>query len=306
MIPTLDRADVLRETLDSLAGCDPLPHELIVVDGSPVGAVERVVSEFAARDVVPVRYVRSARGASVQRNRGIDAATGDVILFADDDVFFDRELFTVLAEAYRDDRVVGATGHIIQTWRDYGNEKSRVRRLLFPGGREGSMTRFGYPRRIQALGVEHDVESMQGCLMSVRRNVADEVRFDERLGPPDNYARLEDEDFSYRVSRRGRVRYLPAAVVHHRNMGFHSRSPRYFGWLIVVDRAYLFRKNFRATPLARVQFATLIIVLALHRAVNLEWAGVRGIIEGAVAAWREGRRDPRRERGALGTPPARV
>ena len=58
---------------------------------------------------------------------------------------------------------------------------------------------------------------------------------------------------------------------------------------MVVNRAYLFRKNFRRTPLARAQFAMLVGVLVVHRAVNGEWSGARGLIEGSVEAWRAGR-----------------
>ena len=46
---------------------------------------------------------------------------------------------------------------------------------------------------------------MPGCFMSARREAAS-VRFDEKLGA---YALAEDEDFSYRLSRRGRLVYLP-------------------------------------------------------------------------------------------------
>jgi GT2 family glycosyltransferase len=35
IIVTLGRPDLLGETLDSLAACQPLPDELIVVDGDP-------------------------------------------------------------------------------------------------------------------------------------------------------------------------------------------------------------------------------------------------------------------------------
>ena len=68
------------------------------------------------------------------------------------------------------------------------------------------------------------------------------------------YALAEDEDFSYRLSRLGRIRYAPEIVVEHRKLGFGSHDPRRLGRLVVVNRAYLFRKNFPGTALARAQF----------------------------------------------------
>jgi hypothetical protein len=42
----------------------------------------------------------------------------------------------------------------------------------------------------------------------------------------------------------------------------------------------------RRTPLARLQFAFLVLPQIAHRLVNREWAGALGLVEGAVLAWR--------------------
>jgi GT2 family glycosyltransferase len=212
-----------------------------------------------------------------------------VVVFVDDDTEVDPGLLAALAPAYADPAVAGATGRVIdRDLRRFGNMRSGWRRVLPGGGREGSMTRFGYPRRVQDETREHDVEYMLGGLMSARRELAARVRFDERLT---GYGLLEDEDFSYRLSRLGRLRYLPDAAVVHRNVDAARKvSParmREFNRTVVVNRAYLFRKNFPRAPLARLQFALLVGVLAVHRAVNGEWAGVRGLIDGSVEAWRQ-------------------
>ena len=280
VIATKGRPHDLRETLRSVAALDPSPHEVIVVDGDEGRSAEAVVA--GGEGTAPV-YLPSPPGLTLQRNRGVDRATGDVVVFLDDDVGVEPRLLAVLDEAYRDPSVVGATGMVIEgAPRRFGNKRSAARTLLF-GGREGTMTRFGYPRRLQETGTERDVEFMQGCLMSVRREAAARLRFDERLT---GYALAEDEDFSYRLSRTGRVRYLPRAVVHHKNTGMKSSAIRRFNRDVVVNRAYLFRKNFRVTPLACVQFAGLVLVLMAHRVLNREWAGVRGLIDGSVEAWR--------------------
>jgi glycosyltransferase involved in cell wall biosynthesis len=281
VIATRDRPAALRATLRSVARCDPPPAETLVVDGSGDGSAEPVAREASAR------YAHSRPGLTIQRNVGLELATGDVVVFLDDDVEADPGLFAALREAYRGPQVVGATGRVLEPdLRRFGNTRSRWRRLLPGGGREGTLTRFGYPRRIQDDTRERDVEYMLGCLMSARRDVAARIRFDERLT---GYSLLEDEDFSYRLSRLGRIRHVPAASIVHKRVGADAEiaRAREFGRTVVVNRAYLFRKNFRRTRLARLQFGLLVAVLATHRAVNGEWAGVRGVIEGAVEAWRQ-------------------
>ena len=281
VIATRGRPTTLRETLESVARCEPPAEETIVVDGDEARSAEPVAREAGAR------YAHCSPGLTLQRNAGLDLARGDVVVFVDDDTELDPGLFAALARGYRDPDVVGATGRVHdRDLRRFGNMRSRWRRVLPGGGREGSFTRFGYPRRVQDDTRERDVEHMLGGLMTARREVAARVRFDEQLT---GYAYLEDEDFSRRLARLGRLRFLPDAQVLHKNIGAGEklgRGARDFNRTVVVNRAYLFRKNFDRTPLARAQFALLVGVLIVHRAVNGEWAGVRGLVEGAVEAWR--------------------
>jgi GT2 family glycosyltransferase len=137
-----------------------------------------------------------------------------------------------------------------------------------------------------------DVEFMPGPLMTARREHAAAVRFDERLAA---YSLGEDDDFSYRLSRRGRIRYVPEAVVYHHELGWRNIDRRKMDRLRVVNHSYLFRKNYRRTWRARAGFARHIGVLFAHRVVNREWSAVRGLLEGM---W-----DVRRSRGPGALPP---
>jgi glycosyltransferase involved in cell wall biosynthesis len=288
ILATKGRPEVLRDTLLSAAQCDPPPAETIVVDGDEGRSAEPVTDELAAKGV-PIRYAASRPGLTLQRNVGLDLAQGDVVVFVDDDTDLDPGLFAALADGYRDADVVGVTGRVLdRSSRKVGGMRSRWRRFLPGGGREGSLTRFGYPRRIQDEDREHDMEYMLGGLMTARREAAASVRFDEKLA---GYGLAEDEDFSYRLSRVGRIRFLPQASVVHKNVGLGGKAAgaRSFNRMVVVNRTYLFRKNFKRTPLARLQFAMLVGVLVVHRTLNGEWAGIRGLVDGSIEAWRQRR-----------------
>jgi glycosyltransferase involved in cell wall biosynthesis len=284
VIPTMRREAILEATLASLELCDPPPHEVIIVDSDDHGSSQAVVHAFDQAAAPAVRYVRTTPSLTRQRNIGIAEASGDVVVFMDDDISIEPDFFARLEEPYGDPTVVGVTGRVIepQTKR-LGGPASPLRRVIQGRGREGTFTRYGYPRYIRTLDRPHDVEFMQGCFMSARRDLAAEVRFDEHLG---GYALAEDEDFSYRLSRLGRIRYVPEIVVRHRKLGFGSQDTRRFGCLVVVNRTYLFRKNFERTPLARLQFGLLIGTLVGHRLVNREWRGAQGLVEGVAKVWR--------------------
>lgn len=285
VVATLRRPEPLRRTLEAIVACNPPPDEVLVVDGDDAASARPVVEALRGTPV-PVRWLAGVRGSSPQRNLGADAASGDVVVFFDDDARPAPDVFAHLASAYLAPDVVGATGRVEEPgFGRIGGKQSVVRRLLFRG-REGRFTRFGYPRHLTRVDVETDVEFMQGCFLSARRAQATAVRFDERLA---EYGLAEDEDFSFRLSRLGRVRYLPAAVVQHDNTGFGTRDDRAFGRMVMRNRSYLFRKNFPQTPVARLQFALFFLVLVGHRLVNREWQGVVGLVEGAWEAWRPGR-----------------
>jgi GT2 family glycosyltransferase len=290
VIPTLGRPDRLMTVLESIAACDPAPLEAIVVDGDP----ERSGAEVVHARSVPLalRCVSSDAGSSRQRNVGMDAATGDVICFFDDDITVEPSIFAVLREVFFSGDVVGATGRVVEAeTRAFVGKHSPVRAYIPGGGAEGSFTRYGYPNRLVHLDRRQRIRFMHGSCMTVRADVARDVRFDERLT---GYALAEDEDFSYRVSSRGPIVYDPAIVVHHAKAGFGARDLRAFNRKVVVNRAYLFRKNFPQTVSARLQFSGLVAMLVLHRLVNREWTGAVGLLEGwaRARAWSARERDP--------------
>jgi len=281
VIPTKGRLAPLRKTLESLREADPLPDEVFVIDADEESSARQLVLELQDGRL-PVHYVHTEPSLTMQRNVGIDRASGDVLVFLDDDVSLTKDLFAKLERAYADDDVVGATGWVIEPHAQrIGGPRSVLRRLALPGSRRspGRFTRYGYPRYVVIADGPCDVEFMPGCFMSARRRAAEQVRFDEHLGA---YALAEDEDFSYRLSRLGRVVYLPDVVVVHEKLGFRSFDSRDFGRLVVRNRAYLFRKNFPQTPAARLQFGMLLAMLVGHRLLNREWRGALGVLEGTV------------------------
>lgn len=87
-ICTWKRAALLREALGSLARQSlpaDLAWEVLVVDNGPCGETESVVREFDGK--LPIRLaIERMPGLSNARNRCVDEARGDYLLWTDDDV----------------------------------------------------------------------------------------------------------------------------------------------------------------------------------------------------------------------------
>ena len=82
VIPTYNRAEFVREAIDSVLQQDYADVELIVVDDGSRDGTAAVVAEFGPA----VRYLwQENRGVSAARNRGVAVSTGGLIAFLDSD-----------------------------------------------------------------------------------------------------------------------------------------------------------------------------------------------------------------------------
>ena len=81
VVPALNAERTIGQVVRALLEQEPSPHEVIVVDDGSTDRTAEIAARLGAR-VVSTGGGGSAGGA---RNRGWDAATGDVVLFLDSD-----------------------------------------------------------------------------------------------------------------------------------------------------------------------------------------------------------------------------
>ena len=102
-ICTLNRAESLRRTLDSLLAMrvpNDLRWEIIVVNNGSTDHTDEVVASYAPR--LPIRReFEPQRGISNARNRAVDAAKGQYIVWTDDDTIVDPDWLAAYTEAFR-------------------------------------------------------------------------------------------------------------------------------------------------------------------------------------------------------------
>jgi glycosyltransferase involved in cell wall biosynthesis len=97
IIPTYNRAVLLKKALASVFDQCFEDFEVIVVDDASQDDTESVVKSFAGG----IKYIRHKhrRGAGAARNTGIKNSTGDFIAFLDSDDWWDKNKLAVQAEA---------------------------------------------------------------------------------------------------------------------------------------------------------------------------------------------------------------
>jgi len=157
-------------------------------------------------------------GLSAARNCGIRHATGDIIVFIDDDATAGPDYLASLVRNYEDEMVIGVVGRILPT-RTPGYPEE----LYWVGG----FTYKGFPEE------RCEVRNVHGCNMSFRREVFERVGlFDVNLGRVGReLMTAEETEFSIRVMCAfpgSRIMYDPEAVVSHKVHEYRES----FGYLI--------------------------------------------------------------------------
>ena len=90
---TFQRDESLRRAVRSMVACAvPEPdsgwslHEILIVDNNPSGSAEPVVQELAAETNAPLTYAHEpSPGIVAARNRALTEASGEILVFLDDD-----------------------------------------------------------------------------------------------------------------------------------------------------------------------------------------------------------------------------
>lgn len=221
VICTRDRPDSVRITLNSiLSGRYPSDrYEVIVVDNAAAGdsVVDLIETEFQGE--VAVRVVREPEpGLSHARNRGLAAAEGEIVVFADDDVLVDRDWLATLVVAFeRGDRVGASSGLTLpdvletptQRWVEgFGGRMNGFERRIFDL-HDPPPDRPLFPFTIGEFGA--------GRNMAFRREVLAELGgFDPALGPGTLAHDGDDVEALLRVLLAGhQIVHDPAAIVWH-------------------------------------------------------------------------------------------
>jgi len=110
VLPTLNRPEAIYNLLRHLEHQTTAPHEIVIVDQSPVPD-DRVAAYASERAGVRLHRI-AERGLPNARNVGVGLATGDVVLFLDDDSIPDPDLIRYHVEAYSDRDVSGVGGRV--------------------------------------------------------------------------------------------------------------------------------------------------------------------------------------------------
>lgn len=235
IIPTYQREQILKDTLEDVFQQDYPNLEIIVVDQTPVH--EPTIQAYLDKlfQLNKIRWFRvnwaSLPGA---RNYGVRRATGEIVVFIDDDVQLPKNYLYSHGEIYQKYPEIGAVaGRVLDRMKlaDSGKDNTTAVPytidILPPEAMDPGIAWY-YIDLVHTIKPQF-VISTRGCNMSFRREIFTKynIWFDERFR---GNAVREESDFCLRLRETGyKIWYEPDAYLVHlgeETGGCHDISTR--------------------------------------------------------------------------------
>lgn len=222
---TYNRCESLATALESIAASqlpDAVSWEVVVVDNNSKDKTRNVVENLGQRYPGRFRYsFEPQQGKSHALNTGIREASGEILVFMDDDVVVDAKWLQNLTAVFLNADWAGAGGRVLPertftppVWLSLKGKYALAPLAIFDLGPQPSEL----------------VEAPFGTNMAFRKEVFEKLGgFRTDLGPrPGSEARGEDTEFGDRALGAGqRLWYEPSAIVYH-SLPAHRLKKEYF------------------------------------------------------------------------------
>lgn len=207
---TRDRPEDLRRCLESLSRLPDDGQEILVVDSASRSHETREVVESFPK----VRYLRVERpGLNVARNAALQAATGEIVVFIDDDAVADTGWLRAHRRAFAHPLIMVSTGITLPLELETPAQEAFE---AFASFNRGFAPAVFSRRNLHPLAAG---KAGAGVNMALRRELAGRIGlFDKALdaGTP-THSGGETELFSRALAAGYRIAYTPGALNWHRH-----------------------------------------------------------------------------------------
>ena len=208
IFPTINREDVLLDSIDYILAQDLKELEIIVVDQTPDSQLPRLLEKYDAK---LVKYIfQEEPSASMARNNGAKVSKAKVLLFLDDDVIIeDTSFLDKHFENYNDPKVCAVAGQVLSKEKLLDSEFNE-QVLDQPNG----WIRFPYnfTRRVDRNDLYAPIG--RSCNFSVRRDVF--LKYGGYDAAFQKGAHREESDLTFRMSKdKLKIVFDPKASLIH-------------------------------------------------------------------------------------------
>ncbi|NJN73118.1 MAG: glycosyltransferase family 2 protein [Limnothrix sp. RL_2_0] len=270
LVPTRNRAETFRRTLESLALQSHQPFEMIVIDGSDDQLTKEICESCISNLSTKIHYYTAVKlGAAIQRNQAIAHATQDTIWLLDDDILLEPHCLERLWNALQSDSEVGGVNAMIinQKYTPPG----RVSRALFEflyGEKLESYAGKCIGPALNLLPEDRDelpeimpVEWLNTTCVLYRREALPDPLFPAHFT---GYSLMEDVTLSLTVGKHWKLANARTARIFHDSQpGDHKNNEKVLSQMDLVNRHFVMTKILERKSLSDYLKLTVLQLFAI-------------------------------------------
>ncbi len=226
VICTRNRFRYLKVCLTSLLEQSYPPKEIIIIDDGSrkdfdtykffkkrkFNFKDKQTKSHNSIDLIIIKN-KDNSGVVASRNTGIKAASGDIVAFLDDDGFAHKNWLKNLIKNYKNKKILGVGGPVIEIGRYIKTNKKPIKKLAYiQNGKIITNYRINKLKQINNLPKKF-VPFLQGGNMSFRKKTLLKIRGGDINFTGNCYR--EETDISFRITKRGKLLFEPSAVTYH-------------------------------------------------------------------------------------------
>ena len=296
IVCTFQRPDPLLKLLKSVQLQDIYPNQIIIIDGSKNNATEEVLNNNLFENLTYFKVKEQDRGLTKQRNFGIEKVheSIEVVCFLDDDIVLEPNYFKNLLSTYSIyPEAIGVGGYICNevNWKPLEeNTKITSKHFVYDGWyrKDGArfvlrkkfgldadrapahLPNFSHGRSVSFLppsGKIYEAEQFMGGVASYKKTCLDTQKFSEYF---EGYGLYEDADYTFRLSKKGKLYVNTAAVLNHYHDGSGRPNMFKYGKMVIRNGWYVWRVRHENPSLkARFKWNATAYLLTLIRFTNI-------------------------------------
>jgi GT2 family glycosyltransferase len=234
LIPSYNRKEWLLKTLDWIVAQTYKNFEVVIVDASD--PLDQLDTDILNKYPFPLKYVRYgiAGNVSKQRNIALKAASGDLLLFLDDDVSFQDNFFQEYVRLFSSGKYSAISGLVETQKHKRGSPPLEYK--------DNRLLRIG---ALNYLACDFEIETYVICTanFAFTRQIYSLVGgFDELM-----FGIFDDVNYGWQLKNSGvKVMHVPSvAVFHFQATASGARSSSLPGWWKYYNMIYFHLKNLK-------------------------------------------------------------
>lgn len=242
VICTRNRPDVLINNLSINVQELNQQDEVIIVDSSDEQIFNKIRSSAFFQNTY---FYNVSPGLPKQRNFGISRATGDIIIFLDDDIRLYRQSLENLRRFFTENQNIDALTGALDEKNSPSFFKicfesffSRIFSISAFG--KSRLTRSGLPIIPLAQEKMHKATFLRGGFSAYRIKIFETLKYDEFF---ENYAYLEDTDFSHCFKNKYSAVFFPGFSGYHDHLSSTQIDHTINRKQYILNFDYIFKKH---------------------------------------------------------------